>query len=85
MIIDFKCKKCRKEFNCDVGKISLNNEEMRPVFEKNIICPSCGKLSINEVLLEKEHKQNEPGLEEILNIICVNIKNGKNPFEFKTQ
>ena len=51
MIINFKCKKCRKEFNCDVGKISLNNEEMRPVFEKNIICPSCGKLSINEVLL----------------------------------
>ena len=26
-------------------------DEMRPVFEKNIICPTCGELSVDKVLL----------------------------------
>ena len=51
MEINFKCKKCKKEFNCETGKIGINKKEMRPEFEKDIICPRCGRLRINEVLL----------------------------------
>jgi len=49
--INFECTKCWQEFDCDVGKISLSDDKMRPVFEKDIVCPMCGKLSIDDVLL----------------------------------
>jgi hypothetical protein len=51
MEINFECKKCRREFDCEVGEISLSNDGMRPVFEKDIICPGCGKLSMDDVFL----------------------------------
>ena len=51
MMINFECKKCREEFDCDVGDISLSRKSIRPVFEKDIICPRCGKLSMDDVLL----------------------------------
>lgn len=51
MTINFKCKKCRKEFDCDVGKIGINENTIRPNFEKPIVCPQCGKRTIDEVLL----------------------------------
>jgi len=51
MTINFKCKKCRKEFDCDVGKIGINEKTMRPNFEKPIVCPQCGNRTIDEVLL----------------------------------
>jgi hypothetical protein len=51
MTINFQCKKCRKEFNCDVGDIGINEKTMRPNFEKPIFCPRCGARKIDEVLL----------------------------------
>jgi rubredoxin len=51
MEINFKCKKCKKEFDCEMGKIGINTSTMRPEFEKDIICPRCGKLRIKDVLL----------------------------------
>jgi hypothetical protein len=51
MIINFDCKKCRQEFDGDVGKIAVDAKSMRPLFEKAIVCPRCGKRSIDEVLL----------------------------------
>ena len=33
MKINFECKKCRKAFDCDVGKIGIDEEEERPTFE----------------------------------------------------
>jgi transcription elongation factor Elf1 len=51
MTINFKCKSCKQEFDCDVGKISINEETMRPDFEKAIICPRCGERTIDDVLL----------------------------------
>jgi transcription elongation factor Elf1 len=51
MMINFQCKKCRKEFDCDVGKIRINEETMRPDFEKPIVCPRCGNRTIDEVLV----------------------------------
>ena len=51
MVINFHCKKCRKEFDCDVGKVGMNKKTMRPDFENPIICPRCGKCTIDETLL----------------------------------
>jgi hypothetical protein len=49
--INFECKKCKKLFDCDVGTIRINEKTMRPIFGKGIICPRCGKRSIDEVFL----------------------------------
>jgi len=51
MFINFECNKCGIEFNCDVGKIGMDEEELRPIFEKDIICPLCGKISMDDVFL----------------------------------
>ena len=51
MKINFECKGCQKEFDCDVGTIGINNRTMRPNFGKPIICPRCGERTINDVLL----------------------------------
>ena len=51
MKINFECKKCRNKFDCDVGNIGIDDNSMRPTFEKDILCPRCGKLSMDEVFL----------------------------------
>ena len=51
MKINFECKKCQKEFDCEMGKIGINATTMRPDFEKPIVCPLCGERTMGEVLL----------------------------------
>jgi len=51
MTINFECKKCWKEFDCDVGKIGIDDSGMRPIFEKGIVCPWCDKLIMDDVFL----------------------------------
>ncbi len=51
MNINLECKGCCKIIDCDVGKVSINDQTMRPDFEKPIICPQCGQRTIDEVLL----------------------------------
>jgi hypothetical protein len=51
MEISFECKKCRREFDCEMRKIGINELTMRPDFEKPIICPRCGKRTMDEVFL----------------------------------
>lgn len=51
MEINFECKGCQKEFDCDIGTVGINNQTMRPIFGKPIICPRCGERTINDVLL----------------------------------
>jgi hypothetical protein len=34
-----------------MGKIGINEQTMRPDFEKPIVCPRCGERNIDEVLL----------------------------------
>ena len=51
MEISFECKKCRKEFHCEMGKIGINEQTLRPDFERPIICPHCGIKTMDEVLL----------------------------------
>jgi rubredoxin len=51
MMINFECKRCYQEFDCEVGDISFSEDGTRPVFEKNIVCPRCGDLSAKDVLL----------------------------------
>lgn len=50
-MINFECKKCRTEFDSDVGKIGIDESSIRPKFENDILCPKCGKLTIDEVFL----------------------------------
>lgn len=50
-IINFQCKRCDKEFDCDVGKINFELVDGRPQFEHEIVCPNCGKLTLDEVEL----------------------------------
>ena len=49
--LNFKCKKCKRYFDCNIGKISFPSKEERPNFEKKIICPECGIRTIDEVEL----------------------------------
>jgi len=49
--LNFQCKKCGREFDCEVGKISFPIGEDRPRFEKEIVCPRCGILTMDEVEL----------------------------------
>ena len=51
MIIEFECRKCRQEFECEVGQVAVDEESLRPVFQKPIVCPRCGNRSIDEVYL----------------------------------
>jgi hypothetical protein len=51
LTINFECKGCHQEFDCDVGNIGINEETLRPDFEKPIICPRCGQRTINQVFL----------------------------------
>jgi len=49
--LNFLCRKCREEFDCNVGKISFPVGENRPRFEMNIVRPRCGVLTMDEVEL----------------------------------
>lgn len=52
--INYKCKRCGEEFDCDVGKINFSNmksNNWRPRFEKEIKCPNCGVRTFDEVEL----------------------------------
>ena len=47
-IINFQCKKCNNEFDCETGKITLGNILD---FERDIICSKCGKLNKENIWL----------------------------------
>ena len=51
MKVNFECKKCGGIFDCDVGSVGFDENTFRPQFENDISCPSCGKRSIDQVLL----------------------------------
>jgi len=49
--INFECQKCKRIFDCDIGQVSIDEKTMRPRFEKKLVCPKCGELTIDEVYL----------------------------------
>jgi len=51
MVINFECKGCKKAFDCEMGRIGINEQTWRPDYEKPIICPRCGERTMDEVLL----------------------------------
>jgi len=51
MLINFECRRCRRTFDCDVGSVSLREDSDRPHFEKELLCPTCGQLTIDDVWL----------------------------------
>jgi len=62
-ILYFKCKKCNKEFDFDVGKISdFVNKRFR--MENGPACPLCGNSEESNILLLDK---NTPELQELLN------------------
>ena len=54
MEIEFNCKKCSNIFTCDIGEATISEKSFRPEFEKEIICPKCGELSIDDVFLTEK-------------------------------
>ncbi len=50
-VINFRCRKCNSIFDSNVGKITFPRNGQRPIFEKDIICPKCGVISIDKILL----------------------------------
>ena len=51
MVINFECQKCGILFDGDIGTVTFPENSDKPDFEKEIICPQCGNLSIDEVML----------------------------------
>jgi len=51
MLINFECKKCRHVLDCDVGSVSMLPDSDRPHFEKRLLCPTCGEVTIDDVWL----------------------------------
>jgi DNA-directed RNA polymerase subunit RPC12/RpoP len=51
MVINFECKGCKKEFDCEMGNVGINEQTWRPDFERPIICPRCGERTMDEVFL----------------------------------
>lgn len=41
MIIEFECLLCNKPFACDVGSVTIDEQEMLPSFSNKIYCPFC--------------------------------------------
>ncbi len=50
-VVEFECTKCGTIFETEVGEVTVNVDTLRPEFEYDIICPQCGKLTINDLLL----------------------------------
>ena len=51
MIINFECKKCNHEFDCEMGKIGIDESSMRPTSALSRIDPL--PLSKNDPLAER--------------------------------
>jgi len=49
--INFECQKCKMIFDSNVGQVSIDEKAMRPRFEKKLVCPKCGELTMNDVHL----------------------------------
>lgn len=50
-VLNFRCRKCNGIFNGDVGMITFPKNSQRPKFERDIVCPKCGVISMDEVFL----------------------------------
>jgi len=46
-----KCKRSKRVFDFDVGRISFELVNDRPQFENQMRCPNCGSLTLDEVEL----------------------------------
>ena len=53
--INFRCRTCNRIFDCNVGEITFPKKSgQRPIFEKELICPKCGVIPIDKVLLTEK-------------------------------
>jgi len=50
--INFKCRKCSSIFDSEVGNVTFpTRANERPKYEKDIVCPKCGVVTSDKVLL----------------------------------
>lgn len=50
-VLNLRCRKCSGIFDGNVGEITFPKNSQRPKFEKDIVCPKCGVISMDEVFL----------------------------------
>jgi len=50
-VLNFECKTCHQDFDADVGKVTFDENEERPNFEKDIVCKNCGKRTLDNIYL----------------------------------
>jgi len=50
-LLNFRCRECNGIFDGNVGEITFPKNSQRPKFKKDIVCPKCGVISIDGVLL----------------------------------
>ena len=53
MKMNFECKKCKEIFDGDIGNFIRSKETSELIYEKQIICPTCGILAENQYSLTK--------------------------------
>jgi hypothetical protein len=84
MEISFECKKCHRIFDCDVGAVTVAENSNRPRFEKRILCPTCGELTMDEVLLTElgQSQLTEATLDFELDDIFTSEDDELNGFDF---
>jgi hypothetical protein len=49
--VNFQCKKCTQSFDCNIGNIQFTPSTGNPIFEKSVLCPTCGKLDKGDYIL----------------------------------
>lgn len=54
-IINFRCERCKEEFDCKVGNVEFDiiddGKDVKPVFQNPITCPNCGVLKKGQYTL----------------------------------
>lgn len=50
-VINLECKRCKREFDFEAGKITFSEKDHSPIFENQIVCYRCGPLTQNDVFL----------------------------------
>lgn len=55
MRINYECKKCHKEFDCEMGQIGVNEVTMRPDFERpmeEVLLTELGQSQMTEATMD---------------------------------
>ena len=57
-IINFRCERCKDEFDFKVGKVKFLMPDVKPLFQNQVTCPACGKLREGQYTLTETGQTN---------------------------